>query len=62
MTANDPTGVVAGEPFGFTPGEVEEGQPHALPQRIPGSTLGVDSVAEAEVQRAARRIESEGTR
>lgn len=56
MTATDPTGYLAGE---FHPGHTPK---DALPQRIPGITLGVDAVAEAEVQRAARRIESEGTR
>jgi len=56
MTTTDPTGTLAGE---FHPTHTPK---DALPQRIPGSTLGVDAVAEAEVQRAARRIESEGTR
>lgn len=56
MTATDLTGALAGE---FHPGRTPK---DALPQRIPGVTLGVDAVAEAEVQRAARRIESEGTR
>lgn len=56
MTANDPTGALTGE---FHPGRTPK---DLLPQRTPGSTLGIDAVAEAEVQRAARRIESEGTR
>lgn len=55
MTANDHTGALAGE---FHPTHTPK---DALPQRIPGITLGVDAVAEAEVQRAARPIESEGT-
>lgn len=56
MTATDPTGALAGE---FHPTHSPK---NALPQHTPGITLGVDAVAEAEVQRAARRIESEGTR
>lgn len=60
MTTDDPTGALTSEwSYGFHPGGINEGP---LPQRTPGSTLGIDAVAEAEVQRAARRIESEGTR
>jgi hypothetical protein len=56
MTATDPTGALAGE---FHPAHTPK---DALPQRIPGATLGLEATAEAVVDRAARRIESEGTR
>lgn len=63
MTTTDPTGPLANEwSYGFPNGDVEEGKPGPLPQRTPGSTLGADAVAESVVERAARRIESEGTR
>jgi len=66
MTASDPTGVLAGEPHAHRSSSqaglagLKYGR--VLPQRTPGSTLGADDVAEAVVQRAARRIEGEGTR
>lgn len=46
--------------YGFPNGEVEEGQPHELPQRVPGSTFGADGIAESAGERAARNVESEG--
>lgn len=46
--------------YGFHPGEVEEGQPHELPQRVPGATLPADvDLAEAYRTRGARHIEME---
>jgi hypothetical protein len=65
MTAADPTGVVAGEPHAHRSSSqagLAALKYGPIPQRIPGSTLGADAVAEAVVQRAARRIEGEGTR
>lgn len=65
MTAADPTGVLAGEPHAHRSSSqaglagLKYGR---LPQRTPGSTLGADDVAEAVVQRAARRIEGEEQR
>lgn len=56
MTATDPTGALTGE---FHPADIDEGP---LPQRTPGATFGAEGVAESVVERAARRIESEGTR
>lgn len=56
MTANDPTGVLAGEPYGFPNGEPDEGPP----QRLAGSTLpATDGTAEAVATRGARHIEME---
>lgn len=53
MNTNDPTGALTGEP-GFPPGDIDEGP---LPQRVPGSTLGPEGIAEAAVERAARNVE-----
>lgn len=56
MSANDPTGVLAGEPFGFPNGEPDEGPP----QRIAGGTFpATDETAEAVRTRGERHIEME---
>lgn len=47
-TLNDPTGVVAGEPHTHL-------NLAALPQRVPGATLGQDAEREAREQREGDR-------
>jgi len=56
MNHNDPTGALTGE-IGFHPGDADEGP---LPQRVPGATFGAEGIAEAAVERAARKVEGEG--